>query len=248
RLILTTLSVGLFSITALGAAVVFERGRWRPVMLAAYAVSASGLLLYLYAIWLHERTSYYLPGELFAKAMFIMAVWAIALPHMGLLGLAPRSAPLLRWVRRGAILAVVTLAAVFTRAILLNFERDEDLWLRAIGVLGILSGLGTLTVPILARVQRIDQTANTESTPLRLSLTCPRCLTTQEVDSGHARCATCRLKFHIEIEEPRCPACNYLLHMLTEPVCPECGRQLGPEEVAAQAPGPAPSAPPTAPG
>jgi len=58
----------------------------------------------------------------------------------------------------------------------------------------------------------------------------------QTVQSGHTRCAQCRLKFHIEIEEPRCPKCNYLLHMLTEPRCPECGGALGAEELAASGP------------
>lgn len=241
KLITTTLSIGLFSITALGTAIVYERGRWRPVMLVAFMVSGFGLLFYLYVIWLHEYVvgrSYYYSSEI-TQTMLLTAVWAFALPHMGLLGLAPRSAELLRWTRLLSIVFVFILAGLISAmAIIEPAGRDEEIWLRAIGVFAILAGLGTLVTPILVRVQHIDRTTSTESTALSLSLTCPRCLTTQTLDSGHARCGHCRLKFHIEIEEPRCPKCNYLLHMLTEPVCPECGQPLSAEELATSAPPP----------
>ena len=42
----------------------------------------------------------------------------------------------------------------------------------------------------------------------------------------HARPAMavrCGLKFHIRLEEPRCPKCDYLLFMLQSDRCPECG-------------------------
>ena len=244
RLIATTLSVGLFSITALGAAIVYERARWRPLMILAFAVSGAGLLLYLYVIWLHEqlapRQFYFY--ELLVKAMLITATWAVALPHMGLIGLAPRSAPMLRWLRLLSIVFVCTLAALISAFILIETRHyNEEIWLRAIGVFAILAALGTLVTPIFVRIQHLDRTASSESTALSLKLTCPRCLTTQTLNSGTSRCRNCRLKFRIEIEEPRCPSCGYLLHMLTEPRCPECGQALGSDELGSHAPSQTPT-------
>lgn len=234
RLILTTLSVALFSLTCLGAAAVYERGRWRPLMCAAFALNAVGLVVYLLVIWVEFFQGYWI-DEAVAKFMFLVAVWAIALPHAGLLAV-PRFAGALPWAQRAAVMAVFSLAGLVTFATLTELAGDEDLWFRVIGVLGILAALGTISVPILARVQGIDKLANVESTPMEVQLTCPRCLTQQTLPTGPSRCRSCRLKFEISIEEPRCPGCNYLLHKLTEPVCPECGRKLGRDEIADPAP------------
>ena len=239
RILLTTLTIGLFSLTALGAAIVSERGVWRPAMYVAFGVSGFGVIYYLYLIWLHELMfpqGPYWDGHWRLTAL--TAVWAVALPHMGLLALAPQR-DMLHWARLLAITFVALLGLTISGAVLSELDAVDGMVIaRAIGVCAILAALGTITVPILARVQRIDKTLQTESTSMSLQLTCPRCLHAQTVQSGHARCEKCRLKFHIEIEEPRCPDCNYLLHMLTEPVCPECGRALDHDSVPAPAPPP----------
>jgi hypothetical protein len=50
RILGTTLSVALFSLTALGAALLLEKNRWRPAMLAALACSGAGLVLCMLVI------------------------------------------------------------------------------------------------------------------------------------------------------------------------------------------------------
>jgi hypothetical protein len=163
--------------------------------------------------------------------MVWLAVWAVALPHAGLLGLTRFSGGL-RVARRLALAAVFALAATIWAATLLEFKHD-DFWVRAVGVLGILAALGTIGMPVLHRIHGLDRDAAVESTPLRLTLTCPRCQLAQTLAAGHSRCARCRLRFHIEIEEPRCPRCDYLLHQLTQPLCPECGARLEAGDVTA---------------
>lgn len=239
RIIATTLSVGLFCLAALGAAVVLDRGRWRPAMMLTLGLCALGLVVYVGVIWLYEhleRIGYFNDAFIF-RTMFVLGVWAVALPYMGLLALAPRTAGLLRWARLLSIVFVGLLAFNLTAVVVWEIAA-----IRSLGVMAILAALGTISVPILVRVQRIDSMMQTESTPLAVQLTCPRCLCTQRVQAGHSRCTSCRLKFRIEIEEPRCPGCNYLLHMLAEPVCPECGRTLGMDELASGTRPHAPSA------
>ncbi len=227
KIILTTLTAALFSMTSLGAAVVLERGRKRIAMICTFVFSGLGLVVYLVTIW--AELWRYVDDDWLAKIMFWLATWAVALPHMALLCLAPLKGFYLV-IRRASCVCVLLLAMTITLFALFEGEPDEDLWIRAIGILGILSALGTITVPILAKVAGIDKDASVESTPLDLKITCPRCLREQTVSSGHSRCSSCKLKFEIKIEEPRCPKCDYLLHKLTAPTCPECGLELGAEE------------------
>lgn len=230
KIIMTTLTAALFSMTSLGAAVVLERGRWRIGMIGTFALSGLGLVIYLLMIWIEPSWQWYWYEWTF-KVMVIIAVWAVALPHMALLSLATLKG-LYRWVRRGAVGAVLSLATLITLGVI--FEPNEDFWIRLVGVFGILTALGTIIVPVLVKVAGIEQESGVESTPLDIKITCPRCLLEQTVTSGHSRCAGCKLRFEIKIQEPRCPKCDYLLHKLTAPVCPECGQSLGDEEVATQ--------------
>ncbi len=228
KIILTTLTAALFSLTSLGAAVVAERGRWRPAMIATFVISGIGLVIYLLAIWVELWR--YVDDDWLAKGMFWIGTWAVAMPHMALLSLAPLKGAYL-WIRRSACACVFLLASSITLFALFEGEPDPEFWFRTVGVFGILTALGTITVPVLVKVVGIDKEAGVESTSLDIQITCPRCLLQQTVRSGHSRCKGCKLRIEINIEEPRCPRCDYLLHKLTTPVCPECGYKLGDEEL-----------------
>lgn len=95
----------------------------------------------------------------------------------------------------------------------------------------ILGLAGSITTSILSKFYSIKSEEMTEFTP-SLHLTCPRCLTPQEVLVGESACCHCRLKFKIEIEEPRCNQCGYMLRGLTRPICPECGAIFSESELA----------------
>jgi len=231
QILASTLSVGLFSLTSLGSAVVLDRRQWRPIMGAGIVISALGLLLYLYAIWLSQGP---VAGPWLWKSMGVAAVLAVGLPHMGLISLAPPSTASLRWSRLLTLTLIPLLAALIISGILYEPSYPTALtWARAIGVLSVVVVFGSLAVPILVRVHGIDRAAGVESTTLNLSLICPRCFHQQTLPTGSSRCEKCRLKFRIDIEEPRCPHCNYLLHELTRPVCPECGKSLSHDELPA---------------
>lgn len=65
----------------------------------------------------------------------------------------------------------------------------------------------------------------------KLPITCPRCMKAQDLPMGESRCVQCKLKFKVDIEEPKCPTCGYVLHMLTRPICPECGTSFSADEL-----------------
>jgi hypothetical protein len=58
---------------------------------------------------------------------------------------------------------------------------------------------------------------------LQVALTCPICDTKQSVPVGSSECIRCGLKMKIQLDEPRCPECDYLLLRLASDNCPECG-------------------------
>lgn len=237
-LLATMFAVGLFTLTALGSLTVRERGVWVPVMGFTVALSAVGLAYFLVLIWgalLGGR------GSLVARLMplhgsvaWLIGIWATALTHLGLLSL-PRLKGWPRLVRATARWLVLALAGwicvVVVAGSMSSTYLDAAAWWQVLGVLIIMSVLGSLAVPILVRLRGVEQELGAESTEMALTLRCPRCLTEQTVQTGASRCVACRLKFHIQIEEPRCPSCGYLLHQLTEPRCPECGRALDAAEL-----------------
>lgn len=233
KIIGSTSSVGLFSLTSLMAAIVHERGVWRPMMVIDFIISGLGLVTYLLAIWLLFDLVRYEYEEYIGKLMGIQAVWAIAIAHAGLLALTRSDIAYVRWPRLITIVFVFCLAGFITLTILVEPRYSEELYFRIIGILSIIVVAGTITTPVMQKVAGLNQAASVQSTRLEVQIRCPRCMTTQTMSTGHSRCVQCRLKFQIDIQEPRCPQCDYVLYRLTKPVCPECGCALGPEEMPA---------------
>jgi len=222
-------TVVLFGLPGMLAAYVAERGRWRIVMAIEGVVCLIGAAVFLFVIWIEPSWDH---RELWTRAMGTATVWAIALPWAGGLALYNFAQPFNRNIRKTSIGLVLGSAALIWLLIMSQFPAESG---KLVGVTLIFSVLGTIVLPMLKRLEKIDKVVEAESVAMSLELTCPRCLLRQSVASGWSRCKGCRLKFHIEIEEPRCPQCNYLLHRLVKPQCPECGAALSDDEVMPQA-------------
>jgi hypothetical protein len=220
RLILTDLAISLFSLTCLGASLPRHRSRWRWATMGTFIASGLGLILSLGLIW---DLLGFRPNELAVKAMGICITWSIALPAMSLLAMT-RFSNAMRWIRLASLLLILLLATQVTVAIIT--ELDSDLGGRIMAANAILASLGTLTLPILNKLYGSKNPTDAVSTKLEMEIICPRCRAHQTIAAGDSACSNCRLKFRLEIEEPRCPGCGYLLYQLTSPRCPECGREV----------------------
>lgn len=220
RLIGTDLIISLFSLTCLGASLPRHRGPWRWAAIGTYIVSAIGLVLTLLLIW---DTFEYPASEPVARTAGIMATWAIALPAMLLLAMT-RFANALWSVRIVTLVLIALLAGEITAAVLL--ELDEEIIGRIIAGNAILAALGTVSLPILYRLYGVHNPTTPVSTELKMEMVCPRCGERQTIPAGDSACKKCGLKFRLEIEEPRCPGCGYLLYKLESGQCPECGRAV----------------------
>jgi hypothetical protein len=136
--------------------------------------------------------------------------------------------PGLRAARMTTLVMIFIAAGTISFGILGDPGGDFDEFL---GVVLILAILGVICLPLLHKLVGLPPPSETVAMDVKLLLTCPRCGEQQTLPAGPSRCAKCRLRFRIEVEEPRCPKCSYLLYQLTEPRCPECGHQLGADEV-----------------
>lgn len=212
----TLLSVGLFGLTSLGASAVYFRGVWTLAMRVAWVVSIGGLALYTAAIWAPSNRT----QDWVFNVMWLTAIWAVALPHLGLLALT-RFEGAWRGGRIGALVTVLGLAVSLSVHVFLHNNAHWQLT----AVLGILAGLATIGLPIAQKLYGLSrQPPGLESTPAEVWLRCPRCEKEQTVSAGKAKCSGCGLRIELKVEEPRCVGCGYLLYKLASPQCPECGR------------------------
>lgn len=232
RTLLTLLTVGLFSGTAMAAADVHEKlTRWRAVMVIAYVLQTGGVVLALAMTWglLEALDQLELVLRLLVKALGLLITWSVVLPLAGqIAALRLKGHPAL--LRPAGCAMALLLAGMISLAIV--FEIDHEYYYRLLAVVGIVAAAAGVVARIMQRIQGLDKAASVESVRLAMEVKCPRCLLVQTLPDGASRCARCRLGITVHIEEPRCPACNYLLYKLTTPTCPECGHALAPEETA----------------
>jgi hypothetical protein len=234
RALQTSLSVALFSLTSLGCAIAWERDRWRVAAVVGIVCSVLSVPLYLSGIWVRWGWPYWEP---IWKTMVLAGVWCVLLAHLCLLALA-RPKRGWRWTLRWTRVCAVLLGLGISVFIIVEpYWPDAEVCLRLLGGLAILTACGTVCVPILHKLGAIPEGEELVTTPLTLTITCPRCTQSQQVTAGRSRCRSCGLKFRIEIEEAVCAKCGYALYMLTSDRCPECGTPIAAEEADAAATG-----------
>jgi hypothetical protein len=234
-LIESMLAIGMFSLTLLGTAIVFDKHRWLAAMFCSFAFSGIGLALFLFVIWFRRELDYPL-REYLGRAMSEVAVIAVVLPLAGLLALTRFDHAFLRITRLTAITLVFICAATISIPIWAENYVGEE-YFKFLSVVAIATGLAIVCLPILHKLAGMPPPSETVASDVTMTIICPRCALSQTVAAGPSRCQRCRLKFVIEVEEPRCPKCGYLLFQLTEPRCPECGHALSQDDVMTESSG-----------
>jgi hypothetical protein len=215
RSILTTLTLIAAYIIAIPSASLQEQrrgGMLPPVGLAACVIA---FLMVLICIWGPESGN-----EAFGRATGIAAVIAGSLAHAAALLRFQRGTQL-DWLFQAALGAACATGA--WACLMIGLKYEDDVNVRIMGALGVTDASATLALLIMARLRQVERTQKLESAEAQIQIDCPRCMLRQVVPAGPSRCSACGLKFKIEIEEPRCAKCGYLLWQLRERRCPECG-------------------------
>jgi hypothetical protein len=196
--------------------VLHERRRWKPLAVLGLTACAVSLGMTLLGFWVEA-----IQDETYVRLMVVAALVAASISHTCLLGRVRITATNL-WIVRGTITCDWLVAVIGSYAILA--DDFDEFTVRMLGAAGVLDACGSLTLVILARLKRVQKIEQLQTTEREIELVCPRCTKRQVVNAGDSKCCECGLKFCIEIEEPRCARCGYLLWQLTERRCPECGQ------------------------
>jgi hypothetical protein len=217
RVVLSTVALGIATILGLISAHVWERRRWYPLGMVATIADSLTLAYALLLIWWDD-----LHQDSYIRGFVIACTLAVAWSLTALLSLARLRGGYAR-VQFMTLFAIVLLAALIIMLVLEVEFAPEDIWIRAMGILAICVVCGTISVGVLHRVTAIREREAIRTFTPEIRLTCPRCASAQQVRIGYAKCSACGLKFHIQIEEDRCPRCGYLTYRLASAACPECG-------------------------
>lgn len=219
-LVAVTFLLGLF------ASVPTVRRRWHPLGPVTLCFLPVPLTMVLIEIW-HDSGYYGSPDwefwREFERWMAVSWVMGVTLPVLCLLSLA-RLKRAFQWVHLTTVIVGLLLSILLSISILANVFDDE--WGRLLGILGILTAAGCITVPILHRVSAIPLVERIHTTKLEISLTCPRCGKPQVLPAGGANCLDCKLRINIDIEEEQCRTCGYPLYKIDSAQCPECGTPI----------------------
>ncbi|MFM9878535.1 MAG: hypothetical protein ACKVOG_11925 [Rhodoglobus sp.] len=152
KVILTTLLVAAFSITALCHLAVVGRAP-RVVGFAGIAASVLALITGVVLIW-GSWDNWNSGWETLLKAFAVLGVLAVSLAHANLLLLlGDRPSSLIRY----GLIATVGLIALLALLIVLpivtdgRIPGDNDVYWRILGVVAILDVLGTIVLPVVSR-------------------------------------------------------------------------------------------------
>lgn len=233
RVALTALTIGFTSLGGFVSAMLLDKRRF---LLAGWAgmvaAGAAGLLCFIMIWWGEEISRTLSPGGGYPREQWIFQLLGTAIAvGVGLPLIAALLTPRLTKFAQGIqfITVGVILLAMLSGCVLIWTAGDRgtsESLAKTWGVLAILSLAGSIATSALARSSGNKSDDELVEAATKLTIFCPRCLTKQDLPVGDSACIHCRLKFKIEVEEPRCGKCGYILRGLTRPICPECGETL----------------------
>ncbi|MBL8878471.1 MAG: zinc ribbon domain-containing protein [Phycisphaerales bacterium] len=216
----TATAIAVLYLYAIPGADLLERRAAPRLGLIALIAAVVSFCYTLVAIW------FLLPaggGNSIMRAAMTSHVIAICLAHAGLLVRVAVPSNL-AWMRLAAFASIAAFGSLVSAFIL--FDLKGDFVLRLMGALGVFDVSSTVALLIMWRLRRVDESEQRLVAQAQISLSCPRCGAQQCVTTGNCACASCGLRFKIEVEEPRCAGCQYPLWNLPNHRCPECGREF----------------------
>ena len=142
RLLLTTLTIGGYSLTGLCSSTIQNRNDLRTFSVIGILISILGFITTIGAIWeLIDFNNIWQP-------MVIVMVLSVAIGHISLLlQIRPRTDSI-KYALTGTIVFISIVALMLIKSILSEFSESE-IYYRLLGVFSILDVLGTIGTPIM---------------------------------------------------------------------------------------------------
>ena len=149
RILLTTLTIGVFSLTGLCCATLLDRKRFSAFAIIGMIISVLGFLFITSLIWeIIDWDS----SSIISRTVIIVIILAFSVAHASLLLLIKSDKTIVN-VSLSTTLLFLSLVALELIVLVINeFGNVENIWWRILGVFAILDVLGTIVTPILLKV------------------------------------------------------------------------------------------------
>ncbi len=145
RLLLTTLTIGGFSLTGLCSAIIQNRSGLKAFSITGMLISIIGFLITICTIWvLFELDDIW-------KAVLISIILSTAIAHASLLLQIRYNTDNIKYSLIGTIVFIAFVALMLIKSTLTEFDESE-FYFRLLGVFSILDVLGTIVTLILNRL------------------------------------------------------------------------------------------------
>jgi hypothetical protein len=145
RLLLTTLTIGGYSLTGLCSATNQKQPNLKSFSLLGMLISVIGFAVTIGAIW--EIIDF---NDIW-KTMVVFIILSVAIAHISLLLLITPKTANVRYSLIGTIVFVSIVALMLIKSTMTEFEESE-FYFRLLGVFSILDILGTIATPIINRI------------------------------------------------------------------------------------------------
>jgi peptidoglycan/LPS O-acetylase OafA/YrhL len=147
RLLLTTLTVGWYSMTGLCSSVVHSRKKIKVFSLLGMTISIIGFFITVIAIWV------IVDNDLIWRLVMTFVILSVMISHVSLLFLVKPNSKKINYLMITTIIFITLVTAMLIIEILTESEKGEFFY-RLLGVFAILDVLGTISTPVLNRMTK----------------------------------------------------------------------------------------------
>ncbi|MBS3128062.1 hypothetical protein J4410_02865 [Candidatus Woesearchaeota archaeon] len=146
RLLMTTLTIGGYSLTGLCCSVLYEKRKFSILALSGMILSVIGFLFTVLVIWeaIGLEDSW--------KTLMICIILAFSTAQSCLLLLVNPEKTLVKGSLSATIIFISIVALMLIKLVLNEFDDASESYFRILGVFAILDVLGTIVTPILNKV------------------------------------------------------------------------------------------------
>lgn len=152
RLLMTTLTIGGYSLTGLCCSVLYKKRKFTPLALSGMVISVIGFLYTVLVFWEAIDLDY----DFTLKALIIFIILAASTAHSCLLLLIKSEKSLVNSALSATIVFISIVAFMLIILILNELDGVGDFYFRLLGVFAILDVLGTIVTPILNKVYSME--------------------------------------------------------------------------------------------
>lgn len=149
QLLLTTLSIGGFSLTGLCSTTIQNRNNLKSFSIIGMTVSLIGFLFTIGAIW------EFVDFEDIWRVVMIFIILSVAIAHASLLLQIRPKTDNIKYLLIATLVFISFVTIMLIKSTLTEFDESE-FYFRLLGVFSILDVLGTIVTPILNRISDIQ--------------------------------------------------------------------------------------------